>query len=103
MTPVSFEVSADDGALISRIALRAARWARDHGGFWSVLDASMDVTAAHANGCPLRLADLLDADDSNFAHDVFGIRRYIDRNTGHIVGGFWPRFAAPAHAEGGAA
>jgi len=32
-------------------------------------------------------------DDFNFAHDVFGIRRNIDRSTGKITGTFWPRYA----------
>ena len=53
----------------------------------------MDITACHVNGCPLRLAELLKADDFNFAHDVFGIQRKIDRRTGKINDGFSPRFS----------
>ena len=54
----------------------------------------MDITAAHVNGCPLRLAEWLEADDFNFAHDIAGIVRHIDRDTGKIGGLFLPRFAA---------
>lgn len=56
----------------------------------------MDVTACHCNGCPLRLQELLEADDFNFTHDVFGIRRFIDRTTGEMPGAkFHPRFSVP--------
>lgn len=53
----------------------------------------MDITACHANGNPLRLAELLKADDGNFGHDVFGIRRFIDRTTGRLMGHFRPRYS----------
>jgi hypothetical protein len=55
----------------------------------------MDVTACHANGCRLRLRDFLEADDLNFYHDLLGIRRHINRETGKLEGVFLPRFAAP--------
>jgi hypothetical protein len=55
----------------------------------------MDITACHLNGCKLDLAKLLAADDFNFAHDVLGIRRHIDRETGQLMNCFRPRFAKP--------
>ncbi len=60
------------------------------------VDCQMDVNAVHSNGCKLRLADLLAADDFNFAHDVIGISRHLDRETGKLPETFLPRFAAPA-------
>lgn len=54
----------------------------------------MDLTAVHANGNPMRLADLLAADDFNFAHDIVGISRFLDRNTGRLTDCFSPRFSA---------
>lgn len=53
----------------------------------------MDITAVHANGNPLKLAELLATDDFNFTHDVFGITRHIDRETGKLGGCFVPRFS----------
>lgn len=53
----------------------------------------MDVIAVHMNGRPLRLEALLAADDFNFAHDVFGIRRHLDRDTGELTQCFVPRFS----------
>lgn len=90
---VSFEVSDADKALIGQIAHRA-----DHAIFkpleieQTVLDTIMDLSATISQGCPLRLQELLDADPFNFAHDVGGIRRHIDRTTGKLGGCFLPRF-----------
>jgi len=54
---------------------------------------TMDVSAVHANGNPLRLEDLLHADDFNFAHDMSGICNCLDRNTGKLTRNFLPRFS----------
>lgn len=53
---------------------------------------SMDVITVH-NVVGLKLDDMLSADDLNFAHDVFGIRRHLDRETGQLKDHFLPRFA----------
>lgn len=63
---------------------------------YEFMDADMDITATHANGCPLRLDDLLAADEFNFGHDVFGIRNCLDRKTGKLMRNFLPRFHANA-------
>lgn len=90
---VSFDVTRAEAAIIGRIADRAVKLADKLGAIYARMDAVMDVTAAHANGCPLDLDRLLHADDFNFGHDVFGIRRHIDRQTGEVGGFFLPRFA----------
>lgn len=41
----------------------------------------------------LRLDELLEADDYEFTHDVFGIVSNIDRTTGKVGNLFVPRFA----------
>ena len=95
---VSFETTAAEAQTISDIAFRAAAIAERHGGSYSYpfLQAAMDVSAVHANGCPLDLTGLLAADEGNFIHDVFGIRHHIDRRTGQLTGLFEPRYARPA-------
>jgi hypothetical protein len=50
------------------------------------------VTLCHLNGCALRLGDLRDADDRDFAHDVAGIMRHLNRETGQLEECFTPRF-----------
>lgn len=55
----------------------------------------MDLEACHCNGCPLDLAGLLQAPrDFDFMHDVAGIFRHLNRNTGELKGLFQPRYAA---------
>jgi hypothetical protein len=102
MDMVNFNVSNEDAAVIVEIASRAVQQMRKtlsatngrvESEMLRPLDWAMDVTAVHANGCPLRLRELLLADDFNFAHDVFGIRRHLNRDTGRLTGFFVPRFA----------
>lgn len=95
---VKFDVTLDDAELIRSIALRAYGIAtRKAGGVREGMpklqDWMMDITAVHANGCRLRLDELLKADDFNFTHDVFGIHQYLDRQTGVLGRCFVPRFA----------
>ncbi len=59
----------------------------------TMLDLTMDIEAAHCNGCPLDLAKFLAFDDANFSHDLGGIRRHINRETGELGDCFLPRCA----------
>ena len=94
---VSFKVSRDEQKIISAIAARAVSMATAYGApAYGFMDAEMDITAVHANGRPLRLQELASADDFNFAHDVFGIRRHLNRETGQLEDCFLPRFSSDA-------
>ncbi len=90
-TPCRFDIDAKDEPTVKAIAERAAGMALDLEIKRSIQDFEMDITACHANGNPLRLADLLEADDFNFSHDVFGIYRHLDRVTGELMNHFRPR------------
>lgn len=90
---IQFNSTKEEIRIIAKIAQRAVTMAAEHGVEYRQMDAVMDVDACHSNGCPLKLADLLVTDDGNFAHDVFGIRRHIDRETGKLGDCFLPRFA----------
>lgn len=92
--PVSFTVSDDDAKTIREIAIRGRALAKKHGTRIDHIHITMDVTAVHANGCPLDLRRLLAADDGNFAHDVFGINRHLNRDSGQLENHFRPRFAS---------
>jgi len=52
---------------------------------------AMDIEAVHKIN-PLRLDDLLVADQENFNHDICGILRHLNRETGELDNGFSPRF-----------
>lgn len=96
MKTISFKTTKEEYLLISKIVKRTFAMRPDLGAILDYQSLIMDITACHANGNPLRLAGLLKADDFNFAHDVFGIHRHIDRNTGELTDCFSPRFSQPA-------
>ena len=52
----------------------------------------MDIENVHAE-IGLRLTDLLNADDLNFAHDIVGIQQNFDRKTKELQNLFLPRYA----------
>jgi hypothetical protein len=92
---ISFDTAPGEALIIRAIAARATSEltvARGHDLF-SQMDVAMDVTAVHCNGCPLRLEALRDADGFNFAHDVLGIRRHLNRETAQLGDEFTPRYA----------
>jgi hypothetical protein len=90
---MNWHVTKHDHEKLDGIARRASALAKQNGVEYSERDALMDLTAVHANGCPLRLDELAAADEGNFGHDVFGIRRHIDRSTGKLRDFFSPRFS----------
>lgn len=92
MSPINFTATAEDQRLITAIVERAIADGIVPGHTGIVLELTMDITATHLNGTPLRLADLLVADRFNFVHDVGGIRAHIDRETGKLDGRFLPRY-----------
>lgn len=95
----SFSVNDHDRTLIRSIVARAFRDAHlracldfiDESADDARQALTMDITACHANGCPVNLAKLLDADDVTFGHDITGIQRHIDRRTGKLRRAFGPR------------
>jgi hypothetical protein len=56
------------------------------------VETMMDITVAN-NDTKLDLEGLLAFPRFDFAHDVFGIRRHLNRKTGVIEGYFLPRSA----------
>lgn len=85
---ITWKLTKEDYEVISKIVKRA----RELGVNRSVMDLNMDISATHEN-CPLRLDDMLKADDFNFMHDVYGIIRHLNRQTGELENCFVPRFA----------
>ncbi len=58
----------------------------------SVLEIQMDLAAVHAR-CPLDLAALAAFDNVNFTHDIGGIYKHLNRETGDLEDCFRPRCA----------
>lgn len=93
---IKFAKDRADLDIIERIVDRAWKtdWLRNS--YEDRKSMHMDVSATHANGNPLRLSALLEADDSNFLHDMSGICNCLDRDTGKLTRNFRPRFSQPA-------
>lgn len=53
----------------------------------------MDLQHTHEQ-FKLRLDDFLNADDSNFAHDIVGIQNHFNRQTLEMENLFLPRYAS---------
>ena len=89
MAKIRWNRTHREASLIHEIAERAISLKLAY----DLQDCEMDVTAAHANGCPLDLQALLAAKDFDFGHDIVQINRHLDRSTGKLTRHFRPRFA----------
>lgn len=99
---ITFDCTKEEYAIIDKIVKRVAGIYKSQGHRLDRLSAQMDLSCVHSGCCPLRLDDILAADDFNICHDVFGIAKHLNRETGELDGHFRPRFAKRAKAEGGA-
>jgi len=93
---VSFKVDSKQEAwieaVIGRALARGLVFPADR------LNATMDLTALVANGCPMDWKGLLDGRDVDFSHDFWGIRAHLDRKTGKLTDFFVPRHARSLRA-----
>jgi hypothetical protein len=89
---VSFKITKADAALARVIARRARELYLAHKVDRDLTDIIMDLTATSANGCPMDFERLAVADNFNLMHDVGGIARHLDRETGKLGNHFSPRF-----------
>lgn len=74
----TINTSPKDMKLISKISGRASSSLGA-----DKLSTDMDLTVVHDIN-PLRLSELLKADNFNFAHDIVGIANHLDRETGEL-------------------
>lgn len=90
---ICWDISRKDYRLVRRIVARAK------GKGMQIPDLAMDLTAVHVNDTPLDLAAFVSGADFDFAHDVHGIHRHLDRTTGKLGDCFVPRFALRTAAK----
>ena len=89
MSDVPWEkLTAKDIKLIGLIVKRAFA---ERGDIRNKLYLQIDISATHLRK-PLRLEDLLKADDFDFNQDIYGIVKHINRKTGELGNFFVPRF-----------
>lgn len=84
---VKFNSTKEELELIYKITQRAHRELL----IPDKLNLIMDLDATHSNGTPLDFEKLLGFDNFNFAHDIHGIMKHIDRRTGGLTRCFLPR------------
>jgi hypothetical protein len=84
----------EDNTHIKQIAVRASSMFRRWGILVDPAYIESELKIVHEEICRLRLEELMDADEGNFAHDVAGIHRHLDILDGSFREGFSPRFAA---------
>ena len=98
---INWKISKHDAEEIHHIAKRVIE-ALDYPD--DILTLEMDLTACHLNGNPLDLASFADAVhdlptrngySTDVIHDIYGIRRHINRETGKLENFFVPRFSLP--------
>ena len=78
------ELAAIGGAIVRRVRETFTSAKID------AVSLSMDLTVCHNMG-HVDLQTLLDADFAAFAHDINGIARHLDRDTGEMNDCFVPR------------
>lgn len=82
-----------DRQLLRLISIRARAMFTLHGIKRSLLDCRMDLEVVH-EATPLRLKELLEAPDFDFAHDIAGIAQHLNHDTFELDNCFVPRFIA---------
>lgn len=87
---INFKAARDESDAIFAIVQRA----ENLGWKGNRMTTVMDLTACHLNGCPLDLQRMKTAPDYSVIHDVAGIARHIDRETGKLRDHFSPHCAA---------
>ena len=89
---INWDLSLEEEVLVGKIAEKAIKQVKLIYPKISKLDLIMNIVAVHNENGKLRLEDWLNADDQNFYHDIFGIMRHIDKETGKLKNFFEPRF-----------
>ena len=92
---VRFDATREEHACAVQIAKRYAMYV---GETRQTIQYHMDIVACHLNGCPLDLDGLRAAHLTDLVHDMAGIHRHINRDTGLLQNGFQPRYALGSRA-----
>jgi len=85
-------MNAENLKTIGKIAERAMPYFEKHGIKTDGLSIIMDIEYTNEVN-PLRLDELLNADEENFLHDVFGIYCHFNRQTKKLEDCFVPRYS----------
>jgi len=90
MTKEERMAKLEEVRLINKIVNRG--WKTMKRNYRERIDMILDIDVANRD-CPLKLQELLEADDNNFYHDIIGIGQHLNRQTRKLEDCFVPRFA----------
>lgn len=85
------QLSNDELNLLHGITQHAVKVARKSGIPLDPMNTLTSLSVVHIS-TPLRLPDLLEADEDDLMHDVLGIIRHLDPDTGRLGDLFSPRY-----------
>ncbi len=89
------KMTEEDINLIEAITKRvkAIQASKFYGNISMSANVGFALRVCHATVCPLRLADMLVASNTDLAHDINGILKYMDAENEKMTDCFSPRFA----------
>jgi len=92
MKNINFSATDDVHEVVRSIVIRAEKMGitKDR------ISTAMDLLAVNNQGCSLDFQRLLAFPDFDFTHDVCGIARHVNRDTGKLQNCFLPRCARSA-------
>ena len=89
MSELNFDLEPTDRKHATEIAQRAAKLLPG----LDVLSTVMDLSAVHNHAFKLNFELMAKADNHNLVHDIAGIKRHLNRETGKLGDCFIPRYA----------
>jgi len=90
----NWNLGADEEDCVAEIVDRAFELYAEHDiQAGEKIDLRIDLIATHNHACHLNLVKMLKAPDFDFMHDIIGIRRHLNRETGQLGNHFIPRCA----------
>jgi len=84
------KITRNELELIEEITRRATKGIRRDPDI-NFMTMMMDIEAVHSQW-PLCLEEFLNAPEYDFWHDIYGIRRHLNRETLQLEDGFVPRY-----------
>ena len=81
------DITKEESSIIEQIATRVSAKYPEI----DVVDVTMNVSATHLDK-PLRLKELLEADEFDFWHDVTGIAQHLNKDTCKMDDNFIPLY-----------
>lgn len=90
-----FKVTSNEETFIKMAVMRFREfWDEYEEGEFNMQHWQMNLTATHANGCPMDFKKLHSCDLNTLAHDFYGIEESLNKQTGALENFFLPRCAA---------